>query len=84
MSLETDIRDLVIDVAGYPDDPAGLTPERQLLDEEILDSQGIFELVEVLEDTYGIEIDEDEIVAESFETLAAIQRLVESKRVVAT
>ena len=46
----------------------------------MLDSMGIFDLVTHLEQRYGVVIFDEELVPENFGTVAAIARLVESKR----
>lgn len=50
-----------------------------LLDKEVLDSMGIFQVVAFLEDEYGIEVDDTDLVPENFETIDSIARLVETR-----
>ena len=45
----------------------------------MLDSLGIMALVEYLEAAFDIVIDEDDIVAERFETIASIAALADTK-----
>lgn len=51
-----------------------------LIESGIIDSLGIVELIEYMEDTYGIVVGEEDLVPENFDTLAAIQALI-SKRI---
>lgn len=51
-----------------------------LLDSGLIDSTGIFELVVFLEETFGIKVDDTEIVPEHFETVAQIAAFVDRKR----
>jgi acyl carrier protein len=50
-----------------------------LLEEEIIDSLGIFTLVSFIEDRFGVAIEPEEVNLENFETVAAVTKLVESK-----
>ncbi|MFV2001272.1 MAG: acyl carrier protein [Acidimicrobiia bacterium] len=50
-----------------------------LLEEEIIDSLGIFTLVSFIEDRFGVTVDPEEVNLDNFETVAAVTRLVESK-----
>jgi acyl carrier protein len=54
----------------------GLGPETLLVDEGMLDSLLLLQLVAFLEERYGININSDEIVPENFETLSKIEQLV--------
>ena len=46
----------------------------------ILDSTGFIELITHIEEAYGITVDDEEMVPENFDSLAAIQRYVGRKR----
>lgn len=50
-----------------------------LLEEEIIDSLGIFTLVSFIEDKFGVSVEPEEVNLDNFETVAAVTRLVESK-----
>jgi acyl carrier protein len=75
-SVNTTIREYILREAlpGASDDE--LTDDTNLIEEEILDSLGIFALVEFLETTFGIRIEAEEVVLTNFETLASIEALV--------
>jgi acyl carrier protein len=55
-------------------------PDDSLLDSGLIDSTGIFELVAFLEDTFGVKVEDEEIVPEHFETAAQIAGFVERKK----
>ena len=46
----------------------------------IVDSLGVMELADFVEQTYGVHIGEDELMADNFISLTAIAALVERKR----
>ena len=51
-----------------------------LLDSGIIDSFDIVDLIDSLENLFGIQIDGDDIIPENFESIDAIARLVEKSR----
>jgi acyl carrier protein len=51
-----------------------------LLEEEIVDSLGIFTLVSFIEDKFGVSIDPADINLDNFQNLDTITELVESRR----
>ena len=50
-----------------------------LLDSGIIDSMGTLEIVQFLEDDFSIVVEDEEMVADHFESIASIARFVESK-----
>ena len=56
-----------------------LKMDDSILESGLLDSAAIFELVSFLERTFSIEIDDEEIVPENFDSVASIAKTVESK-----
>ncbi len=50
-----------------------------LLERGIIDSLGVMEMVALLEETYGIEIDDDDLMPENFDSLAAINDYIRGK-----
>ena len=57
-----------------------LADEDDLLELGVIDSLGFVELVEQIEDRYGIAVQDIEITEEHFGSIAAIARFVESRR----
>jgi acyl carrier protein len=54
--------------------------DTSLLDSGLVDSTGIFELVSFLEGEFGIEVADEEIVPEHFETVQLMATFVDGKR----
>ena len=77
------IRDFIL--AKFP-----LAKKRAIRDDDpllrtgILDSLGILEVVAFVEGEFGITVADEELVPESFETIATIARFVDGKRGAAT
>ncbi len=61
------------------DDGSNLDESTSLLDEGIIDSTGVLELITFLEDEFGITVEDDEILPENLDSLAKITGYVERK-----
>lgn len=53
--------------------------EDSLLDTGLVDSTGIFELVSFVERTFGVELDDTELVPENFESINSLAAFIRSK-----
>jgi methoxymalonate biosynthesis acyl carrier protein len=60
------------------DKDAPLPDDRELFP-DVIDSLGVMEVVSFVEETYGVEIPEDELQATNFKTVSAIVALVERR-----
>jgi len=58
-----------------------IADDESFLELGILDSTGVIELISFLEETYSIRIEDDEITPENLDTLANIERHIQSKLV---
>jgi acyl carrier protein len=47
---------------------------------EVIDSLGVMEVVDFIEETYDVKLDEDELLADNFRSLDAISALIDRKR----
>jgi acyl carrier protein len=75
-AITTYLRDEVLD--GRTD--VELTPTTHLVEEEIIDSLGIFRLVSFLEDHFGLEIDPEDVTFDNFTTITTIEAFVQAKQ----
>ena len=50
-----------------------------LLEEKVIDSMGVIELVAFLEATYGVEFTDDDLTVDNFKTIGSISELILSK-----
>jgi acyl carrier protein len=66
----------------FREDASGLSDEDSLLENGIMDSTGILELVAFLENTFAIQMSDAEIVPENLDSIAAIAAYLERKRAV--
>ncbi len=56
-----------------------LGPDEDLLDQSIIDSLGILKLVSFLEGAYRIQVIDEDIIPENFQSLNTIVRFIEQK-----
>jgi acyl carrier protein len=76
--VESRIRSFVEQSFGRGGTP--IEADTSLLDSGLVDSTGIFELVSFLEGEFGIEVADEEIVPEHFESPRLIAAFVDGKR----
>lgn len=76
-----EVRDVLAGVLGIEDRAAALDATTPLLGSlPELDSMAVLELVEALQDQFGIEVDDEDVTAELFETLGSLAAFVDAKR----
>ncbi len=63
-------------------DNSQLDADTSFLNEGIIDSTGILELIMFLEETFGIHVEDQELIPENLDSLNNIQRFVEKKKCV--
>jgi len=60
-------------------DKKTLAPDENLITQGIIDSLGILKLVSFMEKSFGIKVNNDEIVPENFQTLNALTEFITKK-----
>jgi acyl carrier protein len=78
MSNINAVREFVVENYLFGDGDS-LKEETSFLEEGIVDSTGILELVMFLEETFDIKIEDDELVPENMDSLQNIARFLEQK-----
>jgi len=79
MNLQDDVRMFIVDTFLFGED-GGLKDDSSFLEEGIVDSTGIMQLVAFLQDQYLITIEDEELVPENLDSIKKVMRFVESKR----
>jgi acyl carrier protein len=57
----------------------GLTDEESFLDSGIIDSTGILELVAFLEETYGLQVGDEELIPDNLDSINKISGFLQKK-----
>ncbi|HSF87715.1 MAG TPA: acyl carrier protein [Acidimicrobiia bacterium] len=76
--IKASIKDYILE-EFVPDGDIDVEDNTNLLEEEVVDSLGIFTLVSFIENKFSVSIDAEEVNLDNFETLESITKLVESK-----
>ncbi len=77
--MQNTIRQFVVEnfLAGK-EDPS-LKNEDSLLESRVIDSTGVMELLEFIEDEYGIAVDDAELTPENFDSVTRVATFVQMK-----
>ena len=80
IGTEKQIRNYIVDnfLFGSED---GLSSSQSLLESGVVDSTGVMELVMFLEQTFRIQVADEELIPENLDTISNITRYVENKSV---
>lgn len=78
--MEDEIRLFLADIFFLGDDPASIPGSKSLIEGGIIDSTGVLELIGFLEEQYGIQIEDDELLPENLDSIECIVQFVTRKR----
>ncbi len=79
-SILSQVRTFIEENFLFRENVSGLTDEELLLENGVMDSTGILELVAFLEDTFAIQMNDVEIVPENLDSIGSIATYVGRKR----
>jgi len=80
MSSEEKIRGFILENYLFTDDQSELNNDDSFLDQGILDSTGILEIIFFIEDEFGIKIKDDEMVPDNLDSVNRIVAFIEKKQ----
>ena len=75
-NVEEIIRRHIFENFLFTDDPTQLRDEASFLEEGIVDSTGVLELVMFIEEAFGFEVEDEDVLPENFDSVAKIARFV--------
>ncbi len=64
----------------YVADPAALEDEASLLDRGIIDSTGVLEVIFFIEETFGIKVEDSEMLPDNLDSIERIASFVARKK----
>ena len=79
MSIENLIRTYILENFIFTDDGSQLQNDASFLEEGIVDSTGVLELVMFVEETFNITVEDEEILPENFDSVTQLARYVRAK-----
>jgi acyl carrier protein len=74
------LRKLILEDYLFTDDESALSDEMSFLNEGILDSMGILEIIMFLEEQFQIAVDEVEMIPENLDSIENLLRYIGRKR----
>jgi acyl carrier protein len=77
--VQNELRQFVIDNFLFGDKSAALNDNDSLLERGIIDSTGVLELVHFLEDKYGIQVEDDELMPANLDSINNLAQFVARK-----
>jgi len=81
MDIQAQLRDYIAQNLLFSDDGFGYSDDASFLEEGIVDSVGIMELVMFLEENFGISVDDEDLTPDNFDSVnklaAYIKRMSE-------
>jgi len=79
MPIENVIRTFILENFLFTDDGSQLQNDASFLEEGVVDSTGVLELVMFVEETFGVTVEDEEILPENFDSVTQLARYVRSK-----
>jgi len=84
--VQEQVREFIFSSFLFGDSENTLEESDSLLEKGIIDSTGVLELVSFIEETYGIRVEDDELVPENLDTIAdltayVLRKLIEAQAV---
>ncbi len=79
MQSKEELRKFIVENFLYGQDDGNLTDDVSFLEKGIIDSTGVLELVSFIEETYGVEVNDDELMPDNFDSLNKLSDFVARK-----
>jgi acyl carrier protein len=79
MDIKNQVRRFIVK-HFYVADPGSLSDEVSLLENGIIDSTGVLEVITFIEGTYGVAVEDDEMVPDNLDSIAHIAAFVARKQ----
>src|SRR5262249_22840001 len=78
--VEARIRAFIPENFMIGQDATALGSEDSFLDSGIIDSTGVLELISFLEEAFGIQVEDEEMIPSNLDSIANLQRFIASKQ----
>ena len=79
MSLQQDIRGFIVENFLFGED-GGLEDDSSFIEQGIVDSTGIMQLVSYLQEQYRIAIDDEELIPDNLDSIRKVAAFIEEKK----
>ena len=79
MSTEAKLRTYILENFLFTDDESALSSSDSFLEKSIIDSTGIMEVIFFINDEFGIEVEDDEMIPENLDSVNNLVAFIENK-----
>jgi len=79
MTIEEQVRQYIADNFLFSEDGYQLSDDVSFLEEGIVDSTGVLELVMFVEETFDVTVEDEEIVPENFDSVSRLAAYIRRK-----
>jgi acyl carrier protein len=80
MNIKSEIRKYIIENFLYGNDDNSLGDDVSFLENGIIDSTGVLELVSFVQETFKIKVKDDELIPDNFDSLNKLEAFVVTKQ----
>ncbi len=81
MNIKSEIRKYIIENFLYGNDDNTLNDDVSFLENGIIDSTGVLELVSFVQEAFGIKVKDDELIPNNFDSLSKLEAYIVSKQI---
>lgn len=78
--LRQQLRQFILENYLFTDDDAALQDDASFLDNGILDSMGILELIDYLDENLSIKVEGDELIPDNLDSIDSLIRFISTKK----
>jgi acyl carrier protein len=80
LEVKKQIREFILKNALSGSTGIALDDEDSFLEKEVIDSTGVLELVSFVEERFGIEVNDDELIPDNFDSVNKLNEYVKKKK----
>jgi len=80
MSNESKVRNFILENYLFSEDQSELDSNDSFLNKGIIDSTGIMEVIFFLEDEFGVQVEDEDMVPENLDSINSIVRFIATKQ----
>jgi acyl carrier protein len=80
MDIKSEIRKYIIENFLYGNDDNSLGDDVSFLENGIIDSTGVLELVSFVQETFKIKVKDDELIPDNFDSLSKLEAFIVMKQ----
>jgi len=78
-TMETTIRQYILENFLFTDEESALDVNDSFMEQGIIDSTGILEVIQFVEERFGIQVEDEEMIPENLDSVANLVKFVSQK-----